>query len=204
MTAELWKRRSVLKSWAISRTNLWKGSFLIRSSVLFWYLLISRRATVPGLYLCGFLTPPVAGALLRAALVASCFLGAFPPVDLRAVCFVRAIVDIQKYVISERIPKNIAWKCFCASRYNWKLTDDWVNQQTRNNLIGWKMTILIGPAKKWFEHNSIHPWLWQLDCFRSSSPPNYGSVTQNNGQTKTKLKTWTNVIWIAYFVIISL
>jgi hypothetical protein len=33
----------------------------------------------------------VAGADLRAALVASCFLGAFPPVDLRAVCFVRAI-----------------------------------------------------------------------------------------------------------------
>ncbi|KXJ06518.1 WD repeat domain phosphoinositide-interacting protein 2 [Exaiptasia diaphana] len=34
----------------------------------------------------------VAGALLRAALVASCFLGAFPPVDLRAVCLVRAIL----------------------------------------------------------------------------------------------------------------
>jgi len=33
----------------------------------------------------------VAGALFLAALVASCFLGAFPPVDLRAVCLVRAI-----------------------------------------------------------------------------------------------------------------
>ena len=42
MTAELWKRRSVLKPWAISRTNLWNGSFLIKSSVLFWYLLISH------------------------------------------------------------------------------------------------------------------------------------------------------------------
>ena len=51
-----------------------------------------RRATVPGLYRWGFLTPPVAGADLRAALVASCFRGAFPPVDLRAVCLVRAIV----------------------------------------------------------------------------------------------------------------
>ena len=30
-------------------TNLWKGSFLMRSSVDFWYLLISLRATVPGL-----------------------------------------------------------------------------------------------------------------------------------------------------------
>jgi hypothetical protein len=37
------------------------------------------------------LTPPVAGADLRAALVASCFLGALPPVDFLAVCFVRAI-----------------------------------------------------------------------------------------------------------------
>jgi hypothetical protein len=31
------------------------------------------------------------GADFRAALVANCFRGAFPPVDLRAVCFVRAI-----------------------------------------------------------------------------------------------------------------
>ena len=36
------------------------------------------------------MTPPVAGADLRAALVASCLRGALPPVDLRAVCFVRA------------------------------------------------------------------------------------------------------------------
>lgn len=67
------------------------GSFRMRSSVDFWYLLISRRATVPGRYLWGFLTPPAAGADLRAALAASCFRGALPPVDLRAVCFVRAI-----------------------------------------------------------------------------------------------------------------
>jgi len=33
----------------------------------------------------------VAGALLRAALVASCLRGALPPVDLRAVCLVLAI-----------------------------------------------------------------------------------------------------------------
>jgi hypothetical protein len=35
---------------------------------------------------------PEAGALLRAALVASCLRGALPPVDLRAVCLVRAIL----------------------------------------------------------------------------------------------------------------
>ena len=39
-----------------------------------------------------FLTPPVAGALFLAALVANCLRGALPPVDLRAVCFVRAIL----------------------------------------------------------------------------------------------------------------
>jgi hypothetical protein len=49
-----------LKSCAISRTSLWKGSFLIKSSVDFWYLLISRRATVPGRKRWGFFTPPVA------------------------------------------------------------------------------------------------------------------------------------------------
>ena len=38
------------------------------------------------------LVPPVAGADLRAALVASCLRGALPPVDLRAVCLVRAIL----------------------------------------------------------------------------------------------------------------
>ena len=49
---------------------------------------------MPGLYLCGFLTPPVAGADLRAAFVASCFLGALPPVDFLAVCFVLAIFSL--------------------------------------------------------------------------------------------------------------
>jgi len=34
--AELWKRRSVLKFCAISRTRRWKGSLRISSSVDFW------------------------------------------------------------------------------------------------------------------------------------------------------------------------
>lgn len=92
--AALWNRRSVLKSCAISLTRRWNGSFLMSSSVDFWYRRISLRATVPGLYLCGFFTPPVDGALFRAALVANCLRGALPPVDLRAVCFVRAIVEL--------------------------------------------------------------------------------------------------------------
>jgi len=44
------------------------------------------------------LTPPVAGADLRAALVASCLRGALPPVDLRAVCFVLAILNSSRVV----------------------------------------------------------------------------------------------------------
>ena len=48
---------------------------------------------MPGLYLWGFFTPPVDGALFRAALVANCLRGALPPVDFRAVCLVRAIVE---------------------------------------------------------------------------------------------------------------
>mgnify|MGYP001093485791 CR=1 FL=1 len=91
--ADDWNRRSDLKSWAISRTSRWKGSFRIKSSVDFWYRRISRRATVPGLYLCGFLTPPVLGADFLAAFEASCFRGAFPPVLFLAVCLVLAIVN---------------------------------------------------------------------------------------------------------------
>lgn len=41
-------------------------------------------------YLCGLLTAPDGDAFF-AAFVESCLRGAFPPVDLRAVCFVRAI-----------------------------------------------------------------------------------------------------------------
>ena len=53
--APLAKFNRPLKSWAISRTSLWKGNLLIKSSVNFWNRRISRRATVPGLYRCGFL-----------------------------------------------------------------------------------------------------------------------------------------------------
>jgi hypothetical protein len=51
--------------------------------------LISRSARVPGLNLCGLFTPPVLGAaLLRADVATGDFFGARPPVDLRAVCLV--------------------------------------------------------------------------------------------------------------------
>jgi hypothetical protein len=47
-----------------------------------------------------------AGADLRAALVANCFLGAFPPVDLRAVCLVRAILDQNLSFWEEKQPPS--------------------------------------------------------------------------------------------------
>jgi hypothetical protein len=47
-TAVDWKRKSVLNSCANSRTKRWKGSLRINNSVDFWYLRISRKATVPG------------------------------------------------------------------------------------------------------------------------------------------------------------
>lgn len=54
--------------------------------------MIKRKvARIERTHLYGFLIPPVDGADFLAALVAKCFLGAFPPVDLRAVCFVLAI-----------------------------------------------------------------------------------------------------------------
>ena len=55
-----WKHKSYLAtSRAISWTNLKKGSFLMRSSVLFWNCHISQRATVPGWYFLVFFTLPV-------------------------------------------------------------------------------------------------------------------------------------------------
>ena len=84
-TADDWNLRSDLNSEATSLTNLWNGNFLTRSSVDFWYLLISLRATVPGLNLWVFLTPGVAGADFLAALCPiGVFLGTFPEV---VVCF---------------------------------------------------------------------------------------------------------------------
>ena len=66
-----WKHISVLPTaWAISQTSHEKGSFLIRSLVLFWNCQISQRATVPGWYFLVFFTFPA----LR-----NSFWGALPP-----------------------------------------------------------------------------------------------------------------------------
>ena len=64
---------------------------LIILNTVFWYFLISLKATVPGRYLCGFFTPPDKGADFLAALEARCLRGALAPVDFLAVYFVLAI-----------------------------------------------------------------------------------------------------------------
>ena len=52
-----WKCISVLPTaWAISWTSCEKGSFLMRSSVLFWNCQISQRTTVAGQYFLVFFT----------------------------------------------------------------------------------------------------------------------------------------------------
>ena len=65
-------------------------------------------------HLWGFLTPPVAGADLRAAFVASCLRGALPPVDLRAVCLVRAMA--LRYVQETLRTQGCAMKSFVRNK----------------------------------------------------------------------------------------
>ncbi|KAJ1401556.1 hypothetical protein SESBI_28714 [Sesbania bispinosa] len=65
-------------------------SFLIRSSMLFWYFMISLNATIPGRNLCGFFTSLIATMDFRAAFAPSCLCGALPPMDFQAICLVRA------------------------------------------------------------------------------------------------------------------
>ena len=74
---------------ANKKVSLRRGKVELRLTD-FWNFLISRRATVPGRYRCGFFMLPLA-AVLRAALWARCFRGALAPAVLRAVCLVRAI-----------------------------------------------------------------------------------------------------------------
>lgn len=84
----------------------------------YWYLRISLRVPVPGLFRWDFSTPSVAGADLWAAFVTSCFRGALPPVDLLDVCFVgfhRAVFSYLKASVScnESIcSRHVTLQCF--------------------------------------------------------------------------------------------
>ncbi|GJU03816.1 hypothetical protein Tco_1114154 [Tanacetum coccineum] len=65
-------------------TKLIKDPLLVDQVAQFDDLLVNRVRQFDAIKAVKLVTPPVAGADLRAAFVASCFLGAFPPVDLRA------------------------------------------------------------------------------------------------------------------------
>ena len=76
---------------------------------------MQQRQTPQKRHLWGFFTPPVAGADLRAALVASCLRGALPPVDLRAVCLVRAmVISLWILCVCECVAWLIALIRFCS------------------------------------------------------------------------------------------
>ena len=66
-------------------TNLTEGNSSFEAVLATCYSEQSGEC-LPGLYRWGFLTPPVDGAALRAALDASCLRGALPPVDFPEIC----------------------------------------------------------------------------------------------------------------------
>ena len=134
-TALPWNLKPLLMFWAISRTSLWNGSFLIRRSVDFWYLRISLSATVPGRYRWGLLIPPCCGAAFLAAFFANAFLEC--PLFCRhflAVCLVLTIV----FLLNVCFCKALSWgllrpyhsfffeltmgKNKCNSRFSFMLT----------------------------------------------------------------------------------
>ena len=85
-----WKCMSYLTtSRAISWTNCKKGSFQMRSSVLFWNWQISSRATVPGQYFWVFMTFPA---------FKNSFLGVLPPT-----------VGWSFFLASSTHPTQMAW-----------------------------------------------------------------------------------------------
>ena len=117
-TAPLWNLISAINSCAIYLTTLWNGSFRINKSVVFWYLLIYLRATVPGrnritllTYWGGGVTAwafPENGADFLAAFCANFFLGCLVACFIAtllltcgwwwlelAVCFVLAIWEMN-------------------------------------------------------------------------------------------------------------
>lgn len=115
-TAALWNRTSDWYSCAISLTNLWNGSLRISRSVVFWYLRIYRRATVPGLNRTGrFVTTR---GVLRAAFCAkrlrgclcACFIATLWVIapTTWAVCLVLAILFL--IFDSEAAFKASAWR----------------------------------------------------------------------------------------------
>jgi hypothetical protein len=82
---------------------------------------VRLTATVPGRYRWGFLTPPAFGIAFLAAFVANCLSGALLPVDLLAICLVRAMVafccndDGWKHCVFTSVWVMVVFFSFCQS-----------------------------------------------------------------------------------------
>ena len=81
---------------AISRTNRINGFFQIRRFAVSWSLRISQRAPDPLRCFVGLLPPSSEDFAFRAALVASCLRCTFQPVDIEAICLMRAILAVME------------------------------------------------------------------------------------------------------------
>ena len=132
-SAWLWNRTSYLNPIAISLTNLWKGSFLIRRSVDFWYFLISMRASFPGLW--RFFTPMILEDFLQIEPENSCILGTINAVDFLAnlistSCSLSLLtaVDFLAIYLVLAMMDSIEWGCKMIIN-SWikidNLTKDW-------------------------------------------------------------------------------
>lgn len=97
--ADIW-RRNYLILYNIYLTSLEKLNFLMSICVPFWYFLIYRSATVPGLNLIFFFTLiSIDAFFFNLWFCGSCFLGTFWATDFLDVCFVRAILNLNFYKI---------------------------------------------------------------------------------------------------------
>ena len=88
------KCRSGLFSCTISLTNLWKGSHLIKSSVLVWYFFISHNAFIP--LLCFFISCPC---------ITFPFFSPFP--------FLFPVISLALCAFFFLILSHSAWVCVC-------------------------------------------------------------------------------------------
>jgi hypothetical protein len=57
----------------------------------------------------GFFTLPVAGVDFRAVFVANCFLRTLPPVDLQAVCLVKATEKMAGSELEGEMKRGVRW-----------------------------------------------------------------------------------------------
>jgi len=97
-------------------TFIWMSNKFSNIKMCLYYLRISRSAMISRLKRCGIFTPPVVGSDFQAPLMAICLHGSLPPMDLRFVCLVRAMV-----VDWIEIWKKLGFVIWDSLRGNWDL-----------------------------------------------------------------------------------